>query len=143
MKSIICCLTLVLVLSSVAWGQDQYPKFYATGVKIEHTPQVNVYLISETQFDKTLATSEFLKNCEQRVDLLLLKIAQQDSIISRYRAKEANYDSTLTHTAARLDQCFDESQTCQKELIKQKSCKKTLMGIAGLEAIVILLVALL
>ncbi|MCI0495264.1 hypothetical protein L0Z72_09685 [candidate division KSB1 bacterium] len=143
MKNTIYFLTLVVVLSGIASGQDQYPKFYNSGVKIEHTPQVNVYIISETQFDKTLATSELLKNCDQRIELLLMKIAQQDSIIDLYQAKEANYDSTLTHTTAKLDQCFDESQSCQKELAKQKSCKKTLMGIAGLEAIVLLLVALL
>ncbi|MCU0645524.1 MAG: hypothetical protein MUC94_14870 [bacterium] len=143
MKSMIYFLTLIVILSGIASGQDQYPKFYNSGVKIEHTPQVNVYLISETQFNKTLTTGELLKNCEQRVDLLLLKIAQQDSIIDLYQAKEANYDSTLTHTTAKLDRCFDESQSCQKELAKQKSCKKTLMGIAGLEAIVLVLVALL
>lgn len=143
MKNTIYFLTLVVVLSGIASGQDQYPKFYNSGVKIEHTPRVNVYIISETQFDKTLATSELLKNCDQRIELLLMKIAQQDSIIDLYQAKEANYDSTLTHTTAKLDQCFDESQSCQKELAKQKSCKKTLMGIAGLEAIVLLLVALL
>lgn len=143
MKSMIYFLTLIVILSGIASGQDQYPKFYSSGVKIEHTPQVNVYIISETQFDKTLATSELLKNCDQRIELLLMKIAQQDSMIELYQAKEANYDSTLTHTTAKLDRCFDESQSCQKELAKQKSCKKTLMGIAGLEAIVLLLVALL
>lgn len=143
MKSMICFLSLLIILSGIGFAQDQYPKFYRAGVKIEYTPQVNVYIISETQFDKTLTTGELLKNCEQRVELLLSKIAQQDSIISLYQAKEANYDSTLSHTTNKLDRCFDESQSCQKELAKQKSCKKTLMGIAGLEAIVLLLVAIL
>lgn len=143
MKRMIYFLILLIFLSGIAFGQDQYPKFHRSGAKIEHTPQVNVYIISETQFDRTLATGELLKNCEQRVQILLTKVAQQDSIIKLYLAKEANYDSTLTHTTDKLDQCFDESQSCQKELAKQKSCKKTLMGIAGLEAIVLLLVAIL
>lgn len=143
MRKMIWFLILLIIFSGPALGQDQYPKFHRSGVKIDHTPQVNVYIISETQFDKTLATGELLKNCEQRVALLQLRIEQQDSMIELYKAKEANYDSTLTHTTGTLDQLFDEAQACQKELAKQKFCKKTLMGIAGLEAIVLLLVILL
>lgn len=140
MKSIAFLLLFCLFFSISSFAQAQYPIFYQAGTKIEHKPVVNVYIISETQLDSSLKINELYKNSEQRIELLKLKITQQDSIIKLNKAIAANFDSTLTHTQLKLAQCTDESQVCQRELVKQKSCKKKLMGIAGLEAIILLLV---
>lgn len=140
MRTLIFLILLSIIVSGTLFAQDQYPKFHQAGTKIEHTPQVNVYIISETQFNNTLRTNELYKNCEKRIELLQTKIAKQDSIINLLREKEQNFQTTLDHTSEKLEQCTDESQACQKDLIKQKTCKKTLLGIAGLEAIVLILV---
>ncbi|MDZ7264719.1 MAG: hypothetical protein ONB16_09055 [candidate division KSB1 bacterium] len=140
MKKMVIFILLGLMGIGPLWGQERYPKFYETGARINFVPDVNVYVISETQFNKTLETKALLDNCEQRLDVLKMKVAQQDSIIALYRAKEANYDSTLTHTRRNLDLTMGESEACQKELAKQKVCKKRLAGIAGLEALVLILV---
>ncbi len=140
MKKIIYLIPICLLISGTILAQEEYPKFYQAGTKIELVPDVNVYLISESQFDKSLTISELYKNSEKRIELLKLKVAQQDSMIKLGEAKAVNFDSTLTHTKQKLDQCTDESQSCQKELARQTSCKKKLIGLAGLEAVILLLV---
>lgn len=140
MKNLTCLILVVLMISGIAGAQEQYPKFYQAGARINVVPEVNVYLITEKQFDKTLSVNEQYKNCEQRIELLKIKISQQDSIITLHQAKASNYDSTLTHTRGALNLSMDESQSCQKELAKQKICKKRLLGIAGLEAVILILV---
>lgn len=140
MKKIAIFVLIGLVMTGPLWGQERYPKFYEAGARINFVPDVNVYIISEPQFNKTLETKALLDNCEQRLDILKVKIAQQDSIIALYRAREANYDSTLTHTRRNLERAMDESEVCQKELAKQKVCKKRLAGVAGLEALALILI---
>jgi len=140
MKKLTCLILVVLMISGISVAQEQYPKFYQAGARINIVPDVNVYLITEKQFDKTLSINEQYKNCEQRIELLQLKISQQDSIITLYQAKASNFDSTLTHTRRELNLSTDESQSCQKELAKQKVCKKRIIGVAGLEAVILLLV---
>jgi len=140
MRIIVCLFLVYIILTGISSAQDQYPKFHQAGTKIEFTPDKNVYIITETQFDNSLTINELYKNSENRIKLLQQKIAHQDSIINLLRMKEANFDSTLIHTSQKLDKCTDEAEVCQKNLVKQKTCKKTLMGIAGLEAIVLILV---
>jgi len=142
MRTIVLLLLILLILSATAFAQDQYPKFFRAGQKIETTPDKNVYIITETQFDNSLTINELYKNGEKRIALLQTKIAMQDSIINLLRQKEANFDSTLAHTRTKLDQCTDEAQVCQKDLATQNSRKKMFMGLAGLEAIIILILAL-
>ena len=143
MKTILAILLFLIVVTGTLFSQEQYPISFQAGAKIEHTPTVNVYIISETQFDRTLQVNELYKNCEKRIELLQQKIAHQDSIISLLREKEQNFQTTLDHTSAKLDRCTDESQASQKDLAKQKSHKKTLLGVAGLEAIPLILVLVL
>lgn len=140
MKKIAIFVVIGLVGGTSLWGQERYPKFYEAGARINFVPEVNVYVISETQFNKTLETKALLDNCEQRLDVLKQKIVQQDSIIELYRAKESNWDSTLAHTRRNLELSMDQSQVYAKELAKQKVCKKRLVGIAGLEALALILV---
>jgi len=140
MRVLIFIVLLSVIISGTLFAQEEYPKFYQAGKKIEHTPGVNVYIISENQFNNTLKTSELYKNCEERIGILQTKIAQQDSIISLLREKEDNFKTTLDHTSEKLNQCTDESQACQKDLVKQKAYKKTFLGIAGLEAVALILI---
>jgi len=140
MRTIGFIIILSIIISGTLFAQEKYPKLCKAGAKIEHTPEENVYIISETQFNNTLTINELYKNCEKRIKLLQTKIAGQDSIISRMGEKEDNFKTTLDHTKQELDQCTDESQNCQKDLVKQKSHKKLFMGIAGVEALVLILV---
>jgi uncharacterized coiled-coil protein SlyX len=140
MRTSIFIVLLFIIITGTLFAQEQYPKLYQAGTKIEHMPGVNVYIISETQFNNTLRINELYKNCEKRIELLQTKIAQQDSLINLLREKEQNFQTTLDHTSEKLSQCTDESQACQKDLVKQKTHKKALLGIAGLEALVLILV---
>jgi len=140
MKTTACFFLVFLILIGNSLAQELYPKFYEAGRKIDFTPGKNVYIITESQLDSCLKINALYKNCEQRIDLLQLKITQQDSMMKLLRMKEANFDSTLAHTSQKLDRCTDEAEVCQKDLVKQKSCKKILLGVSGLEAIVLILV---
>lgn len=131
---------LLLILIGNSFSQELYPKFYEAGKKIDFTPGKNVYVITESQLDSCLKINALYKNCEQRIALLRFKIEQQDSMMKLLRLKEVNFDSTLAHTSQKLNQCTDEAEGCQKDLVKQKSCKKILMGLSGLEAVVLILV---
>lgn len=140
MKLIVYLMLVLIIPAGISLAQDQYPKYYEAGTKIELTPQKNVYIITETQLDSCLKINELFKNCEQRIELLKLKIAGKDSIITLLRKKEFNFDSTLTSTRQKLDNITDEAEKCQKNLVKQNWYKKTFIGIAGLEAIALLLI---
>lgn len=142
MRKTACLILIFLTISGTLFAQEQYPKHFQAGTKIEIIPDVNVYLISESQFDNSLKINELYKSSEQRIKLLQLKIAHQDSIINLLRTKEANFDSTIARTKQNLDLCTNESESYKKELAKEKDIKKKLIGLAGLEAIIILILAL-
>ncbi|MFZ5517666.1 MAG: hypothetical protein ACOY90_13545 [Candidatus Zhuqueibacterota bacterium] len=134
---------LFIVLSfGATFAQTQYPLFFEQGAKIDYVPDVNVYIISESQFKNTLTVNELYKNCEKRVELLLFKIAKQDSIIKLHEAKEANYDSTLSHTKQNLDKTTDELQQARKQEVLCQHTKKYFWGAIALETVIIFILAL-
>jgi uncharacterized coiled-coil protein SlyX len=139
MKTITGLIIVFIILAGNLFAQERYPIFFEAGSKIELRPAKNIYIIAESQLDSCLKINELYKNCEKRIDLLKLKITQQDSIIKLLHNKEANLDSTLNHTSQKLDNCTDEAETCEKKLVKQTWYKKTLLGVAGLEALVLIL----
>ena len=141
MKTILGSILIGMILTGNLFAQQNYPIFFEAGSKIDMTPVKNVYIITETQLDSCLKINELYKICEKRVDLLKLKIAQQDSIIKLLRKKEANLDSTLNHTSKKLDNCTDQAQSCEKKLVKQAWHKKLLLGVAGLETLILVLLA--
>lgn len=133
-------LFILMQWSVMAFSQELYPKFYEAGNRINFVPEKNVYIITETQLDSCLKVNALYLNCEKRIGLLQLRTSHQDSVIKLLRFKEQNFDSTLAHTNQKLSQCTDESQACQKDLAKQKFYKKVLLGISGLEAMLLILV---
>lgn len=142
MKSLLTFTLLFILVVGSGFAQTQYPIFIEKGKKIDMTPDVNVYVISETQFKNTLTTNELYKNCEKRIELLQFKIARQDSLIKLHEAKGANFETTLAHTTQKLNQTTDELEQAKKQEAKCEHKKKFLWGAVTLEAVVILILAL-
>ncbi len=142
MKAFSTFFILLFLTIGTSFAQTQYPIFVEKGKSIEMVPDVNVYIISETQFENTLTTNELYKNCEKRIQLLKIKITQQDSIIKLHEAKEANFATTLEHTAQNLEKTTDELEQARKEEAKCNHKKKFLWGAVTLEAVIILILAL-
>ena len=142
MKSSLIIVLLLFLTIGTNFAQARFPIFFEGGTKIEMVPDVNVYIISETQFKNTITTNELYKNCEKRIQLLQLKIAQQDSLIKLREAKEENFVTTLDHTKQNLDKTTDELEHALKQEAKCDFNKKFLWGAVTLEAVIILILAL-